>query len=226
MERLYGVKKDTAYRICSLRQYNANPRGGTKGKKMDAESIAFILNKVELRPDITLLELKDALREETGLTVSISTIARCLEGQLINMKKLELIPSNRNCELNKQARREHSIWLQQQHESGARFCYVDECGHGLYTARTRGRSVIGQPARRIADNQRTPHITLLCAITPSLGLIHSKMIIGGAKQGDFDGFISELFQLNFGPALEISEGVTKQYIILDNAPCHREYKIG
>ena len=53
------------------------------------------------------------------------------------------------------------------------------------------------------------------------GLIHSKMIIDGAKQGDFDGFISELFQLNFSPALEISEGVTKQYIILDNAPCHR-----
>ena len=113
------------------------------------------------------------------------------------------------------------MWLQQEHESGARFCYVDECGHGSYTARTRGRSVIGEPARRIADNQRTPHITLLCAITPSLGLIHSKMIIGGAKQGDFDGFISELFQLNFGSALVTSEGVTKQYIILDNAPCHR-----
>ena len=59
------------------------------------------------------------------------------------MKKLELIPSNRNSELNKQARREYGIWLHQQHESRARFCYVEICGHGLYTARTRGRSVIG-----------------------------------------------------------------------------------
>ena len=92
MERLYGVKKDNAYRICSLKQYNANPRGGTKEKKMDVESIAFVLHKVELRPDITLLELKNALSEETGLAVSISTIARCLEGQLISMKKLELVP--------------------------------------------------------------------------------------------------------------------------------------
>ena len=33
MERLYGVKKDTAYRICSLRQYNANPRSCTRGKR-------------------------------------------------------------------------------------------------------------------------------------------------------------------------------------------------
>ena len=83
-------------------------------------------------------------------------------------------------------------------------------------------AVIGQTTRRIADNERTSHITLLCAITPSLGLIHSKMIIGGAKKGDFDGFISELFQVNFGTALEISEGVTEQKIILDNVQCHRE----
>ena len=129
--------------------------------KMDTESIAFVLNKVELRPDITLLELKSALSEETGLADSLSTIARCLEGQLISMEKLELIPGNRNSELNKQARRDYAIWLQQQHKSGARFRFVDECGHGLYTARTRGRTVIGQPAKRIADNQRTPHIKLL-----------------------------------------------------------------
>ena len=30
--------------------------------------------------------------------MSISTIARFLEGQLISMKKLELIPTNRNSE--------------------------------------------------------------------------------------------------------------------------------
>ena len=39
------------------------------------------------------------------------------------------------------------------------------------------------PVKRIANNQLTPHITLLWAITPSLGIIHSKMSIGGAKQG-------------------------------------------
>ena len=61
-------------------------------EKMDTESIPFVLNKVELCPDITLLELKNALREETGLAISLSTIARCSEGQLISMKKLELIP--------------------------------------------------------------------------------------------------------------------------------------
>ena len=33
MERLYGVKIDTAFRICSTRKYITKPRGGSRGKK-------------------------------------------------------------------------------------------------------------------------------------------------------------------------------------------------
>ena len=33
MERIYGVKRDTAYRICSTRKYFTKPRGGSRGKK-------------------------------------------------------------------------------------------------------------------------------------------------------------------------------------------------
>ena len=154
-------------------------------------------------------------------SVSISTIARCLEGCLITVKKLELLPSVRNSPANKECRRTHALWLQEQHEIGARFCYVDECGFGLYTARNRGRSMQGLPARRVADNQRTPHVTLICAICPGVGLVHSKILLGGAKQTHFDQFISELFHLSFGLALEPSSSVDTAFIVLDNAPCHR-----
>ena len=44
------------------------------------------------------------------------------------MKKLESIPINRNTIEIKEARRDHTLWLQSQHESGSRFCYVDETG--------------------------------------------------------------------------------------------------
>ena len=43
-------------------------------------------------------------------------------------------------------------------------------------------------------------MTLLCDISPTLGLIHSQTMIGGAKQRDFDDFITTLFDINFGPA--------------------------
>ena len=77
------------------------------------------------------------------------------------------------------------------------------------------------PARRVADNQRTPYVTLICAICPGVGLVHSKILLGGAKQTHFDQFISELFHLSFGLALEPSSSVDTAFIVLDNAPCHR-----
>ena len=135
MTRLYGVKKDTAYRICSTRQYSTKLRGGPRGKKLDEDSISLLLITIEARPDITLGEMGNKLLLERGITVSISTIARCLEGCLITVKKLELLPSVRNSPANKECGRNHALWLQEQHEIVARFCYVDECGFGIYTAR-------------------------------------------------------------------------------------------
>ena len=144
-----------------------------------------IIGKNEQRSDITLSEIQQMLQVHKEINVSIGTIARYLEGRLYTMKKLESIPINRNTIEIKEARRDHAFWLQSQHESGGRFCYVDETGFGLYTARTRGRAVKGLPARKIVCNQRTPHITILCAICPSIGMIHHKIIPGGAKQEDF-----------------------------------------
>ena len=170
MERLYGVKRDTAYRIRSNRQYFTKPRGGSRGKKRDEDSLNFLLILIETRPDITLEEMRNKLILERGVTVSLSTIARQLEGRLITVKKLELIPTIRNYPANKDCRKQLTLWLQEQHGIGARFFYVDECGFSLYTARNRGRSVLGLPARRVADNQRTPHVTLLCVICQMLDL--------------------------------------------------------
>ena len=48
---------------------------------------------------------------------------------------------------------------------------------------------------------------MLCAIYPTLGLIHSQAMIGGAKQRDFDDLIMTLFDINFSPALEGSGNI-------------------
>ena len=75
-------------------------------------------------------------------------------------------------------------------------------------------------ARKITGNQRTPHITTLCALSPNVGLIHYNIIVGGAKQSHFDQLIQELFDCNFGQRLVERQEFYKRYIILDNAPCH------
>ena len=159
--------------------------------------------------------------EGTTKSTNFSELDSQMEGKLITMKKLVQIPINRNCEELKASGREHATCLMSQHEMGARFCYVDECGFGLYTSRTRGRAVRGLPAKKITGNQRTPHITMLCAISPNEGLIHHTIIVGGVWQSHFDQFIEELFGFDFGQPLVESQGFDKTYIILDNAPCHR-----
>ena len=51
------------------------------------------------------------------------------------------------------------------------------------------------------------------ALCNHAGVIHHVVIVGGAKQCDFDQFISELFTHDFGQSLYIA-GFDKRYIIL------------
>ena len=67
---------------------------------------------------------------------------------------------------------------------------MNECGYGMYTEHARGLL-----AKRVADNQRTQNITLMCAICPGLGVIHSTRIVGEARQDQFDQFVKSLFEV-------------------------------
>ena len=90
MSQLFGVKVDTAYRICIMGKYQAKKRGGSRGKKLNDTHFQFLIVKVESRPDITINELKEQLSLK-GVHISVSTIARCLEGKLITYyEKLKL----------------------------------------------------------------------------------------------------------------------------------------
>ena len=81
--------------------------------------------------------MQQMLQVQKEINISISTIARYLEGRLYTMKKLESIPINRNTIEIKEARRGHTLGIHSQHESGGRFCYVDETDFRLYCKNTR-----------------------------------------------------------------------------------------
>ena len=93
MSILHRVKEDTAYHICSCRQFIT-----FKTRiRLNKESIEFLVSAIERRPDLTLQEVKEMLQQEDFI-VSMSTIARKLEGQLVTLKKLEIVPERRNSE--------------------------------------------------------------------------------------------------------------------------------
>ena len=120
MAVLYGAKEDDAYRICSRRQYTTKKRGGPRATKLCPEAVNFLLAAIKDRPDLTLQEMKTVLETQQNVVVSTSTIARKLEGQLVTLKKLELVPERRNCLENREARRRHVQWPQGAHTSRAR----------------------------------------------------------------------------------------------------------
>lgn len=81
--RVFGVSPSTAVRLAAAHRRNGSiapkPQGrepGTVGKL--AAHTAFLLEKVESGPDITLAELAAALREARGVEVQLSSIHRAL----------------------------------------------------------------------------------------------------------------------------------------------------
>ena len=96
------------------------------------------------------------------------------------MKKVVCIPAERNSERNKAKRRDFAEWLQS--VSDSEFIFFDESGFDLWQGRTRGRSKVGEPAKRTVGGQRRPHLSLLLAVSPDFGVIHKQILIGGAKK--------------------------------------------
>ena len=93
-----------------------------------------LCDNIESRPALTLSEMKDTLFANKGIRISITSIAKYLEGNLITLKELDLIPINRNCsDVNVKRVRK----LLSQHEAGATFCYVDECVRFIYCKNSR-----------------------------------------------------------------------------------------
>jgi hypothetical protein len=126
--------------------------------------------------------------------ISLCSISRALDGQLISLKLLRQVPIDWNSNVTKEARRMHAEWLldegSQQH-----LIYMDEFGVNLWTARTQGRAPRGQRAVAIVNGQRGMNLTICLAISQTLGLVHVALVEGGFRNEHFVGFLSEVDQL-------------------------------
>lgn len=159
LARALGIKRGTAWAIVNRAMARDGvvtlPRGGRRRVKVDDDIRRCLAHIVEEHPIFTLLQLKAELEAQlpTKPLISTSTIARCLEGQLIVMKKIEDAPRERNSESTKESRKAYAEWLlniglQQE------IIFIDEAGINLWTRRTRGRAPRGQRAVRVVHGRR------------------------------------------------------------------------
>jgi transposase len=71
------------------------PRGGDRRSGRIEAQADFLLAKVDETPDITLSELQEALRDERGLVVAISTLWRFFARRRVTFKKRQPMRASR-----------------------------------------------------------------------------------------------------------------------------------
>jgi transposase len=87
----FGVSVASAVRW--VREWRATgqtaprPRGGDRRSGRIEAQADFLLAKVDEAPDTTLSELREALRDDRGLVVAISTLWRFFERRRVTFKK-------------------------------------------------------------------------------------------------------------------------------------------
>ena len=149
--RTLGVKAPTARSIL-LRYEDEGRLDDSRGGRLQqcvkmTDVVERIVQYVEHQPDITLKSISEKLAAtEPPVHVSVTSIARALDGQLITTKKLQDCPAHRNSPRVKADRVVYAQWYLQ-HINDVHV-YVDETCFNLFTHRTRGRSKRGEPAFR------------------------------------------------------------------------------
>lgn len=192
-----GIKRQTARNVIVIFQREGRcevlPKGGNRPKSLNDDMIKCLLDYVAVKSTATLQEMRVILSQAfpTIQNVSLTTISRALDGHLITLKDLRLVPFNWNQEDVKNDRKQYMQWMLTT-GVGQNLIFCDEFGCNVWTARTKGRSKEGERAVCIVNGQRGPNLTVCLAISPQWGLLHWKFVTGGFTRDNFTDFITEL----------------------------------
>lgn len=173
---LLGIKVSSARSIikkyCLTEGEISDARGGRREErvKLADDVVSEIVGLVERHPDYTL----EQIRAQLQFPLSVASISRALEKQLITMKKLEDCPVNRNSLVTKQKRSSYAEWYLKTAVNRT-LVYFDETCFNIYSKRTRGRALQGRPAVRQVNGYRGPNLNLVMAISARVGVVYYEL---------------------------------------------------
>lgn len=216
-----NIKRSTARSIIAtyVREGRRDklPKGGAKNRKIDDEMRQALEGMLDNNPLMTLSQMNDELRANLPNKpfVSVSTIARVLDGMLMTLKLAEDVPEQRNAPRVLDERVDYSNWFLRD-AIMAHTVYIDECGYNIWTRRSHGRAPRGQPARRVVHGQRGKNVNVTFAVSGEIGLVAHRMSSETVTRATFEEFIAATVdQCNIMfPAGE------RIYLIYDNARPH------
>lgn len=216
--RTFGLKLSTTIAIVRRHEERGTsaplPRGGARTTKMTPNALEIIGDWVDMRPDITLHELKSKLASEIGVVVTEKTISRALTKIGFTCKLLRAIPLSRNCPATIQSRKDYAQkYLGEAPPDHRNIVWVDECGFNLHLRRKFGRARKGDRASVGVANSRGRNISV-CAAMSEEGFLYERLRPGAYNADEFCVFLTELF------GVLARMGRTGCWIILDNVRFH------
>jgi transposase len=186
------------------------PHAGGHPSIMTQERLAILRELVERENDATLLELREQLRQKTGVRVSRETIARALRKLRITRKKKTFHATERENDPEIVAEREAFIQVIPEMDA-QHLGVIDECGINLGMARAYGRAVKGCRAEAHRPADRGGNVTLIATLT-SQGIIAPFMIPGSLNGEVFKIYVEQVL------LPELASGDT---VLLDNLSVHK-----
>lgn len=144
-----GVNYKTAYTWIRSGTAEGAKRGGRKPKLLTRDHVDRMIAWLEEDCSLTLVQIKARLEaEQVGLSISTTSIANYLEGEMFTTKKIHWQPSSMNSTVNKELRRRYIIELNNCIQQGRQVLWIDETNFNLFCRRDCGRS--RQGARAVA----------------------------------------------------------------------------
>lgn len=191
---------------------NSIKKRAPKQKKITTNIKEYIKRLIEDDCSITLMKIKEKIRNNMNVLVSKSTIAKEIANFNYSIKKVVLVPYMRNVPDNIQSRYEYAINYLSLDEN--KVIFLDEFGVSCSMRVRHGRSPVGTPPKKTICSIRSKNYSVAAAITKK-GLFGFKILN--------HAFNGELFHLFFTELIEKikNEKMTGFTLIMDNCVIHK-----
>ncbi|KAG0438494.1 hypothetical protein DMUE_3054 [Dictyocoela muelleri] len=215
---LTNVTYETARKIISIyKKLREFPKKtcDAKNSKITNEVEVFIETEIEKNPQITLEQIKNKIRQNFNIIVSLETIRKIIYKLKITLKKASRTLENVNSTISKQTGQEYARnFLNEDNLRETIKVFIDESGFNLHLRRTMARSIRGAPASVVILLVRGRNVSLISAITRNevLYLICVVGRVDSEKYKDFfEGLINKCTDKNI---------IGNCVFVMDNARIH------
>ena len=189
-------------------------RGGATVRKVDAAMIETLVGYVEENPQLSLKEIANKLREETGVQLSTNTVHKHLHGRMYTVKKVLPQPVTMNSAANKEKRATFVRKVMEANGAGKTILYMDETNVNLFLRRSEGRSRRGTRCSVKTATSKGDNIHVIGAINQT-GLVYWERRRGSFRKDDCCEWLRRALR-------HCPEPMDSIVVVCDNAPVHTD----